>query len=49
MDSLEFLLSDVRRDSNGSVVHVGATMMIYLLDKNQSVIFFFKDSIDLNF
>uniref|UniRef100_A0A0P5P9V2 Patched domain-containing protein n=1 Tax=Daphnia magna TaxID=35525 RepID=A0A0P5P9V2_9CRUS len=34
VNSLEFLLSDVRRDVNGSVYHVGATMMTWLLDNN---------------
>lgn len=38
-DSLEYLLSDVRRDANGSVVYVGATMMTWLLDNNPQVRF----------
>lgn len=37
VNSLEYLLSDVRRDANGSVVHVGATMMTWLLDNNPQV------------
>jgi hypothetical protein len=35
---LEFLVSDVRRDGNGSIYHVGATMMTWLLDNNPKVI-----------
>lgn len=37
VNSLEFLVSDVRRDGNGSIYHVGATMMTWLLDNNPKV------------
>lgn len=36
-ESLEFLMSDVRRDANGSVYHVGATMMTWLLNNDPTV------------
>ena len=34
VESLELLMSDVRRDANGTVVYVGATMMTWLLDNS---------------
>ena len=37
IESLELLLSDVRRDADNKVVHVGATTTIWLLDNNPSV------------
>ena len=34
VESLELLMSDVRRDANGTVFYVGATMMTWLLDNS---------------
>ena len=34
-----FLLSDIERDANDNVVRVGATMMTWLLDNTESVIY----------
>ena len=34
---MEFLLSDIRRDANGSVFYVGATMLTWLLENDPTV------------
>jgi len=46
IESLELLLSDVRRDADNKVVYVGATTTIWLLDNNPSVciLFFYHRS-----